>query len=255
MDRANEVKIKICGLKRACDVRLCGRLGVDIAGLVVEYPLPVPWNLTADEARLLIAEVRAPMRSCIVTGGTRDKILTLAKALNPDYVQLHYRETLTDTEYIARELLDLQIGVIKTLPLSPDERLTQFGTDDIAKCTELLNRAGIYAILVDARSPSNAADTAGARGRRVSEGGPASEGRCAAVDSGLYRQIREHARKPVILAGGITPANIPGVLSSARPDIIDMMTGVEDSPGVKNEAKLARVMGALGRAASSAALL
>lgn len=224
VEEMNKVKIKICGLKQFCDIKLCHQLGVDIAGFVTEYPLPVPWNLTAEETKLLLAEVRNPMKSCIVTGGTSGKIIALAENLRPGYVQLHYHETLFDAAYIARTLRPLHIGVIKTLPLSPHERLAQFGTENIRECTKLLNSTGIYAILVDTRAPSNAS------------------GHGTTVDVDLYRQIKSCTQKPLILAGGITPDNLTQFLSSAQPDIIDIMTGVENSPGVKDRQKLAFVM-------------
>lgn len=220
----NKVKVKICGLKRVCDVMLCHELGVDMAGFVTEYPLPVPWNLTAEEAKKLLGVVQAPMKSCIVTGGTCVRILDLVENLRPDFVQLHYNETLSDAEYIAETLQPLHIGVIKTLPFSPDERLAQFGTEDIGKCTELLNSTEIYAILADARNPSNAA------------------GKGTPVDVELYRQIKQYAKKPVILAGGITAENLARILSLAQPDIIDVMTGVESSHGVKDREMLAYIM-------------
>jgi len=216
----DKVKIKICGLKQACDVNLCHELGVDIAGFVAEYPLPVPWNLTAEETKELLAEVRTPMRSCIVTGGSRDKIIALAKKLRPDYIQLHYHETVSDAGYIAEILTPLHIRVIKTLPFTPDERLAQFSTADIRTCTQLLNSTAIYAILADARVPANAA----------------GKGTCANVD--LYLQIKECAQKPVILAGGITPENLTQFLVDAKPNIIDIMTGAESSPGIKDRRKL-----------------
>ena len=220
----NRVRLKICGLKRACDVALCHALGVDIGGFVVEYPLPVPWNLMREEARLLLAGVQPPMQSCVVTGGSREKILALAKDLRPDYVQLHAHEMLSDAAHIAQVLRPLGIGVIKTLPLSPDERLAQFSTKDVLACAELLNATEICAILVDARAPSNAA-------------GPGTP-----VDVDFYRRVKRCAHKPVILAGGITPKNLPGLLSVVQPDIIDIMTGVEAAPGIKDEEKLGLVV-------------
>lgn len=224
MKKGKKVRIKICGLKQSQDVQLCYALGVDLVGFVTEYPLSVPWNLTADETKSLLAEVQAPMNSCIVTGGTRGKIIALADKLRPDYVQLHYQETLSDAKYIAEVLHPLNIGVIKTLPPSRQERLAQFGTEDIRECTKLVNSTGIYALLADTRTPSNAA------------------GHGTPIDTDLYRQIKSCAQKPIILAGGITPDNLAQILSSAQPDIIDIMTGVEKSPGVKDRAKLEFIM-------------
>ena len=81
--------VKICGLMRPEDIRLCQQSGVNIIGLVTEYPLPVPWNISAERAAELMSLVQSPMQTCLVTGGTRAKILTLAESLRPDYLQLH----------------------------------------------------------------------------------------------------------------------------------------------------------------------
>ena len=218
------IKIKICGLKRAVDLRLCHELGVDLAGLVTEYPLPVPWNLTAEAAKTLLVEVEPPIKSCIVTGGSREKIFALAERLRPGYVQLHYRESLADAAWLAGALAPYGIGVIKTLPFLPEERLSQFGTADIADCVTMLDGTDIYAILADSRAPANAA-------------GPGT-----LLDLDLYRQIKTQAHKPVILAGGLTAESLPAILASETVDFIDIMTGVESAPGVKEREKLNAVI-------------
>lgn len=220
----NKVKLKICGLTQERDVVLCLEMGIDILGFVVDYPLSVPWNLTADEAQTLIKMVRAPAKSCVVTGGEKKKIIALSRRLRPDYVQLHFRETLEEAAFIADALQPQGIGIIKTLPFSSHERLAQFGTADIIKCTELLNASGVFAILADSREPSNASE----------RGTPA--------DIGLYRLIKSRAEKPVILAGGVTPVNIGRLVDELQPEIIDVLTGVESSPGVKDAEKMRRLL-------------
>ena len=120
-------------------------------------PHPVPWNLTRDQTRVLLAVVRRPARSCIVTGGAAEAIIDLALALLPDAVQLH-AETLQDTAHVVQALVPRGIRVIKTLPMSAEDRLAQLGQRDPA----LLGAAGAggaSAILVDspARRPAQAA--------------------------------------------------------------------------------------------------
>ncbi|MBQ3380052.1 MAG: phosphoribosylanthranilate isomerase [Clostridia bacterium] len=218
------MKIKICGLMRKEDVKLLGDLSADVAGFVTEYPARVPWNLKRDEAARLIVAAPPNLKTCVVTGGEREKIIGLISKLRPDYVQLHYKETLSDTEYIVRSLSPLGIGVIKTMPFTSEERLRQFKTADIKECTRLLGRAGVYAILCDPRTPQNAA-----------------EGSMPA-DIGMFEEIRSISRVPVILAGGITPDNIEDVALKISPYMADIMTGVETCPGIKDENRLREVL-------------
>lgn len=216
--------VKICGLQRAEDVRLCRTLGADLAGFVTEYPLPVPWNLTESEAAALLPEIKPPLRSCIVTGGSRDKIAALARRLRPHFVQLHYRETISDTLYLCKALRRQGTGVFKTLPHAPQERLLQFGTDDVGQCVKYLNKCGVSAILCDSRAPSNAAEKSNL------------------PDLAFYRKVKQISAVPVILAGGIGPENVRMICSCARPEAIDLMTGVEARAGVKDRILLERLM-------------
>lgn len=47
--------------------------------------------------------------------------------------------------------------------------------------------------------------------------------------------------KPFLLAGGITPDNVGAAISLVRPDAIDLASGVESAPGIKDHAKLDRL--------------
>lgn len=216
--------VKICGLMRAEDVCLCQELGVDIAGFVTEYPVPVPWNLSAEQAGELMSVAQAPLQTCVVTGGSRSKILTLAESLRPDYLQLHYQETLADAAYLAQQLAKSSIRIIKTLPPDAEERCRQFGTADIAACLQLLAETQVYAILVDPRTAANAA------------------GSGFSADLAAFGRIKQLSAKPVILAGGITPANAAEIIANTQPQMVDIMTGVEASPGVKDRSKLSALL-------------
>ena len=43
-------------------------------------------------------------------------------------------------------------------------------------------------------------------------------------------------------AGGITPENVGDIVDILQPDIIDMMTGIEISPGIKSEERIISLM-------------
>jgi len=209
--------IKICGLMCADDVRLCVRYGTDIVGFVVDYPRPVPWNLTVQSAKELMSAVSGQSETCIVTGGSPDKILNLVSEAKPNYIQLHCGENLADTAYLVDELGKCGVKIIKTL--FPD-------TQDLEKTAADFCKAGVYALLFDPRTPDNAAT-----------GGTA--------DPSVYIKLRDAVKCPVILAGGITPVNVADIIRNTGAQIIDLMTGVEQSHGIKDEEKVISLFKAL----------
>ena len=50
------------------------------------------------------------------------------------------------------------------------------------------------------------------------------------------------ARRRVVLAGGLTPENVREAIAAVRPFGVDVSSGVEESPGVKNVDKMARFL-------------
>jgi len=202
--------VKICGLMRAEDVRMCVRHGVDIIGFVVDYPRPVPWNIGAESVKELMKAVSRPTETCIVTGGDAERIIKLALETRPDYIQLHYGESPADTAFIADNLSKHNIKVIKSL--FPDSA-------DLENTARKFEAAGVYALLLDPRTPDNAVD-----------GG--------AADFAAYIKIKSAVKCPVVLAGGINPGTAEEAVRQTGASIIDLMTGVERSPGIKDEEKI-----------------
>jgi phosphoribosylanthranilate isomerase len=75
------------------------------------------------------------------------------------------------------------------------------------------------------------------------EGAPGGTGRT--FDWSLARQAGELA--PVIIAGGLDPENVEEAIRSARPDGLDVSSGVESEPGVKDHGKIARLFAEVER--------
>jgi len=118
----------------------------------------------------------------------------VALETRPDYVQLHYRKTLADTAFIVDNLRKYNIKIIKSL--FPDSA-------DLEKTARQFESAGVYALLLDPRTPDNAVD-----------GGVA--------DFAFYIKIKHAVKCPVILAGGINHDNVKEAVRQTGAPIIDL---------------------------------
>ncbi len=220
--------LKVCGLTDSEGIALFEKYAVDILGFVVEYPEDVPWNLTLERARPLIeAARRGGGETAVVAGGGMEKVLSVARALHPDYIQIHHRETLRQSAEIASELKKMGIRAIRSIPTGAQARERMFGTADPVEIVRLIDDSDLYAALFDSRD----ADNAGAGG--------------GSIDSGAGGDIAgaiKSAKKPVLLGGGITYRNAGEIIRRFGPAYIDVMTGVELSPGKKSEELLRKLV-------------
>lgn len=57
-------------------------------------------------------------------------------------------------------------------------------------------------------------------------------------DLAFAREVVKRARVPVILAGGLTPENVAGAIESVRPYAVDIASGVEARPGIKDPSRV-----------------
>jgi len=213
---------KICGLMREEDIESCILCKVDIIGFVVEYPVAVPWNLSVDRAKELIAyfkECKAKYNSssecCVVTGGSSEKLIGLLEELPIDYIQLHYKEDVKEIQSCVdyRNRTGKAFKIIKTIPKK-----------DPLDCVKAYENAGADILLLDARTPENAAE------------------KSTMFDEGLFTAIKDSTKLPVMAAGGIVPENVGKILSDLKPDMIDIMTGVEEDYGIKSKEKIEMIM-------------
>ena len=225
--------LKICGIMDREGVDLCLRHHVDMLGFVTEYPVEVPRNLKREEADALLRYVREKMerqdpvlsgvKTCIVTGGNPDQVIRLALELRPDTVQLHGRETVEETAVIADALRREGISVIRSVPAGPEgqERIRRY-----------LDETAVDALLLDSRDAGNAA-----------AGGGSILDRLGSLE--LPEKVCAAKGKPLVFGGGVTAGNVQELLKRFRPDMIDVMTGVEDVPGKKNEGKMRALAAAM----------
>ena len=196
------MEIKICGLRRPEDARLAVRLGARWIG-VVRAP-DSPRSATLEEARRVIAaarEVNPEVRPVLATGRrTRDEVASDAFALGVDRVQPH---GLSEAGVRTLTEAGLIVHRVVTVPESA-ARLPEFEPP-----------------------PDDA-------GPLVFDVGSGGSGR--AFD---WRILGERAPGRAFIAGGLRPENIERLLPY-RPWGVDISSGVESSPGVKDPGRLRR---------------
>ncbi len=205
--------VKICGITHADDVDAAVNAGADRLGFVVEYPLPVPWNLSIDRAAELMARVPEHVTTVAVVGGNADTLLEIARRTRPSMMQLHADEPPDVVEAVAAS----GIPALKALRAHTGEPIGDAPTW-IASARRFVD-AGASEILLDSHSAERPAGTGHAFDWRI------AAAVVAAIDV------------PVVLAGGLTPGNVAQAVATVRPACVDVITGVSadgdrKSPGL-----------------------
>lgn len=201
------VKVKICGFTDADDVRVACELGVDMVGVIL-----VPGStrcVTVEQAkRILAATSEGVARVAVAMPRYPSELDMLVRELNPDYLQIHL--TFSESELIETKT---RLGV-KTIPVvAIPQKVTNY--QEILKYAIEASEAADYLLL----------DTEG----------PTGGGTGLSHDWSLSRRIRETINAPVFLAGGLNPSNVKNAIEAVQPYGVDVATGVESSPGKKDE--------------------
>lgn len=197
-------QVKICGLTRAEDVETAQAAGADFLGFIVE--VKSARRLSIAQAAALIKDVK--VNTVAVTGDPSDQLVADIKAAGFSHIQLHGFETLARVAEIAR----IGLSVIKAVPV--DSR------DEVALATDYSGAADL--ILFDAKPPKGAPKDAprGGHGLRFDWS--------ILTGAALPKQWA--------LAGGLTPDNVAQAIRHTNAPIVDVASGVETSPGIKDAA-------------------
>ncbi|MCD6319194.1 MAG: phosphoribosylanthranilate isomerase [Candidatus Desulfofervidaceae bacterium] len=213
-------RVKICGITNEEDIQLCVCAGVDALGFVVEYPVPVPWNLDREVAKRLMAKVPPFVTKVVVVGDESDKIMAITDMLKPHVVQLHGREPFNVTEKLISELKKRGVQIIKALRFSVETGQLKYDiADPVVACDRLAN-AGVNAVLLDSFTDSRPAGT----------GKP--------FNWAIARRVREKIKIPLILAGGLNAENVGQAIAEVQPYGVDVITGVENPVTKKDPEKV-----------------
>ncbi len=198
------MRVKICGLMRSEDVKGAIDSGADAVGFVVGSPAS-PRNPDLIDAQKLMKSVPVFATSVAVTSSKNPRtILRICSKLEPDAIQLHQH----------------QQEVVQSI------RKRHPGTSVIL-ATAILNRISVaHASKTSTYSDAILADTSNASGM-----GGTGQIHDWSLTAAVRNRIYPH---PLILAGGLTPRNVRLAIKRVKPFAVDVSTGVEKEPGIKD---------------------
>ncbi|OFW56779.1 MAG: hypothetical protein A2W01_12520 [Candidatus Solincola sediminis] len=187
--------LKVCGIRRSEEASAACRIGFDAIGMVFTESTR---RVSPDQARE-ISEHLPPsiLRVGIFANNDPGEIRKIFEYCHLDLVQLHGDEA-------SREASKWGTRAIKAIrPRHPEdlEQLDQYADN--------------FAVLIDSWDP-------------FKPGGTGVVGDWSLAESAS-------ARARIILAGGLRPLNVGRAISSVRPFGVDVSTGVESAPGIKDE--------------------
>lgn len=200
--------IKICGLTTPETLNAALEAGADFVGAVV-FPKS-PRHMAPDQAAKLFEQARGRAKIVAVTVDADDALLDqIARTLRPDFIQLHGSETPARAEQVRAVT---GAGVIKALPIRHG--------DDFAGADEWDYHADH--LMFDAKPPEGSALPGGVG------------------HSFDWTLLADRAfRHPWFLAGGLDPDNVGEALRISGAPMVDVSSGVESAPGVKDAGRIA----------------
>ncbi len=197
--KVSRVRIKICGITSKSIAGTACAAGADAIGLM--FYAPSPRHLELDQAGEITRSLPPYVTSVgVVVNPEADYVTQIIRTAGVDQLQFHGEETDTYCQSFG-------LPYIKVLRVA----------DDVDLLYAERSYPGACGILLD----THTAELYGGSGKSFD-----------------WNRVNYHGSKPVILAGGLTPENIPQALEVASPYGVDVSTGVETG-GTKDPEKIA----------------
>jgi phosphoribosylanthranilate isomerase len=202
-------RIKFCGFTRAEDLDFALSLGVDAVGLIFD----------GRSKRSLSLETAAELRrhipvfvSCVALFRDADqaRVAEVVDRIQPDLLQFHGQESPAFCEAWARPYL-------KAVPMAESQDLEDW-------CRRYPHARGL---LLDSHAPG----ALGGTGHRFD-----------------WSRAPRNLSKSWVLAGGLGPENVGQAVTMAAPPAVDVSSGIESAPGIKDPARMRAFVDAVRRA-------
>ena len=197
-DRDTQVKVKICGMTNLKDVKVAVDGGVDAVGFI--FYKKSPRSVTMQVVREIVLELPPFVDSVgVFVNETAEQINKIADHCKLDRVQLHGDESPAFCKKIRRRVIKaIRVKDIQSLKKLSDYPVSSFLLDTFSE------------------------DQYGGTGK--------------VFDWNLAYPAKKYG--PIILAGGLTPINVRQAIQRIQPYGVDVCSGVESQPGIKDHKKM-----------------
>ena len=197
-DSGTQVKVKICGMTNLKDVKVAVDGGVDAVGFI--FYKKSPRSVTMQAVREIVLELPPFVDSVgVFVNETAEQINKIADHCKLDRVQLHGDESPAFCKKIRRRVIKaIRVKDIQSLKKLSDYPVSSFLLDTFSE------------------------DQYGGTGK--------------VFDWNLAYPAKKYG--PIILAGGLTPINVHQAIQRIQPYGVDVCSGVESQPGVKDHKKM-----------------
>lgn len=206
----NKVKIKICGITNLADARYAAGAMADYLGFI--FYEKSPRYIDPAEAGAIINWIEGSEKVGVFVNQPLDDVNRVAKESGLDFVQLHGNETLEYCQLIEKP-------IIKVIHITPDYDLEELK----AKVSSFSEVAQF--LLFD----SKIGDQWGGTGKKF--------------DWNILNEITRDT--PFFLSGGLNPDNVKEAIETVHPYAIDVSSGLEEEPGIKDFDKIEALMEAV----------
>jgi phosphoribosylanthranilate isomerase len=201
------VRVKVCGITNTKDLEAAVDAGADALGFVVDVP-ESPRNVSVDCARRLVEAIPPFVQGVVVSVfSSLAQLDALCASVAPDALQVV--GILSATQAVSERLQGVR--VIRTVAVN-ERTAPSAALDSAARWDAVLTDSSVPGVHGGTGTPHNWA---------------------------VSRAIRELiAPTPLILAGGLTAENVQTAIEIVRPYAVDVSSGVETRPGIKDHAKI-----------------
>lgn len=195
----SRTRVKICGVTRVGDARLACELGADAIGLVMTPSSPR--CVSIDDARAIRDVLPAFVDAVVLSHDLpAERVRAIIDGVRPDCVQFHGSEAAVFCESFG-------MRYVKAIGMDGDIDVRAIERSHPHAC----------GFVLDGHPPGQQ----GGRGKTFD-----------------WLRIPRDLGRPIILAGGLNPENVGVAIRSVRPWAVDLASGVESSPGIKDAAKM-----------------